>query len=230
MRSVHFFSTCLLAAVIVFVNITSGTQSAFGQTAAILTPSGTALNSYTNLTLGYDFTVGNTPLSVTSLGRWDGGNGLSTTQQVGIWTDDGNETFLGSVTIPAGTGTELNGWRYATLSSPILLAANTNYKAGASTTGDPVHMTGNTGDFPSPVFSTPDVTVIGRDYNNSSNFAHPNIPAPQSLVIAWDDPNFLYTEVVPEPASLSLLGIGGGLLLFVMSCKRSNYSWSIFHR
>src|SRR5882672_8812039 len=51
-------------------------------------------------TYGYSFTVGSTPLSVTSLGLF--GEVAATPHPVGIWNVGGS--LLGSITIPAGPG------------------------------------------------------------------------------------------------------------------------------
>ena len=78
-------------------------------------------------TLGTPFGVGNEGVTVTALGFFDkDGNGLSVAHEVGLFATD--QTLLGKVTIPSGTGAALHdGTRWLTLASPIILAPNTEY-------------------------------------------------------------------------------------------------------
>ena len=87
-----------------------------------LNPSG----GYGN-TLGIPFTVGASPVSVTTLGFFDElGNGLDSAHTVGIYAL--SQTLLGSVTIPSGTSAVLHdGTRWTDLGAPITLDANTGY-------------------------------------------------------------------------------------------------------
>jgi len=78
-------------------------------------------------TVGSYITVGNAPVSVSALGYVDHGeDGLADSHSVGIY--DAGQVLLASATVAAGTANPLtNGWRYATLASPVELAANTTY-------------------------------------------------------------------------------------------------------
>lgn len=86
-------------------------------------------------TLGWSFSLSSN-LLLTNLGVWDGnntqsfgaaGDGLLSSHLVSIWTSTG--TLVASVTVPAGGGILLNGFRYGAI-APTLLAAG-NYVIGA---------------------------------------------------------------------------------------------------
>ena len=101
-------------------------------------------------TVGYDFTVGSTPLLVTALGLWDGpqaaagtfngstgmiGDGFANQHTVGLWDSAGN--LLGSVIIQPGTAVPLSGeFRYVNLVTPVVLLAGTKYVLGSSLAAD----------------------------------------------------------------------------------------------
>ncbi len=84
-----------------------------------------------DVNIGWSFTVGATPITLTQLGFYDfGADGLTSSHQVGIWTN-GGETLLAQTTIQAGTASPLLGdYRYEIV-APIGLAANTAYVLGA---------------------------------------------------------------------------------------------------
>ncbi|MBK1816781.1 DUF4082 domain-containing protein [Luteolibacter yonseiensis] len=97
----------------------------------------TPVSTYSNAgnaqyVLGYTFTVGSNPLTVTDLGFFDaGGNGLGTAHPVTIWNSGG--TVVGTATVSSGTtGTLEGGYRYTTVPEPITLSANTTYTIGAT--------------------------------------------------------------------------------------------------
>lgn len=81
-------------------------------------------------TVGWQFTVGGTPLQVTQLGLFDSGSdGLLASHQVGIWNSSG--TLLSSATVKAGTASPLTaGYRYEPV-TPFTLPANGTYQIGA---------------------------------------------------------------------------------------------------
>lgn len=119
---------------------------------SILTDSGTGfvfgLGPASSDTVGFDFTVGSKPLTITSLGMWDGpesvgggsftgsvGDGFASAHQVGLWDNSGN--LLATTTMQIGTVDTLIGeFRYSsgfipTNPGPVILAANTKYVLGA---------------------------------------------------------------------------------------------------
>lgn len=96
-------------------------------------PSGTVRTNADGYTIGMRFTVGATPLIVTSLGVWDqDGNGLLAAHDVGLWTDAG--ALLVSATVPGGTAGALAGgvFRFAPdLASPVTLSPGAVYRLGS---------------------------------------------------------------------------------------------------
>lgn len=82
-------------------------------------------------TIGWSFTVGARPITVSQLGIYDsGGNGLAESHEVGLWTGDGS-SLLRSTTIPASTSATLSGaYRYVPI-TPVTLNAGQTYVIGA---------------------------------------------------------------------------------------------------
>ena len=84
---------------------------------------------------GVWFQTGNKNRVVTHLGYFDStGTGLETNHWVGIYQGPpGSGTLLAQVQVQSGTtDTYLNGFRWAALSTPLTLLANTNYVLAAS--------------------------------------------------------------------------------------------------
>lgn len=79
-------------------------------------------------TVGYELTL-TQPLTISTLGFYDqGGDGLATAHEVGIWNL--SRTLLASATVPAGTGGTLaDGFRYVEI-TPVTLPPGT-YRIGA---------------------------------------------------------------------------------------------------
>lgn len=178
---------------------------------------GTATNSFPNRTFGYNFFTGNGGLEVTSLGFWDqGGDGLAESHEVGIWTADGS-TLLASAVVGAGTAGFLDsGFRFVGI-TPVMLAANTEFLAGAflGTNTDAVNRfataSANSGvtlgstrfDFPlCGVFCAP-VGSQGAGFDDG-----------------YFGPNF-NGATVPEPITLALMGLGMAGLGF---SRRKNHT------
>ena len=83
---------------------------------------GTANN---NVTIGTQFTVGGSPITISELGVYDAGqNGLGTSHPVGLWTSGGSLVAQGSVT-PASPLIE--DWRFVDIPD-VVLSANTTYR------------------------------------------------------------------------------------------------------
>ncbi|HEY4281727.1 MAG TPA: hypothetical protein VGM62_01600 [Chthoniobacterales bacterium] len=103
----------------------------------LLTNSGTGGAGFTmeNITVGYDFAVGASPLEITALGLWDNNlNGFSDAHFIGLWDNSG--TLLAKATVLPGTVNPLVGeFRYATVIpiglGPVILSAGTTYVIGA---------------------------------------------------------------------------------------------------
>lgn len=169
------------------------------------------------ITSGYSFTVQSSPLVVSALGIWDENtDGLFNSHQLGLWSSTG--TLLASTTIASGASAPLVGeFRYATLTTPLLLSPGSSYVLGANynmNDADRYHFNGNN------VF---DLLGVSSDFTvSSSRFTRPAFGAPPSgfAFPAQTDapvgssvgPNLQYT-VVPEPAMVSLVLVGAfGLL------------------
>jgi hypothetical protein len=77
--------------------------------------------------VGMKFTVGGTPVTVTSLGRIyvTGHTGTHTLKIVNAGT--GSDVAGGSVSLNLSTGTPSNGFKYVALAAPVTLSANTAY-------------------------------------------------------------------------------------------------------
>src|SRR3954469_16560205 len=81
--------------------------------------SGGEIGTVSGGNLGYDFTVGSTPIMITALGLWDGpqsngsiGDGFASEHIVGLWDNSGN--LLATATMLIGTTDTLMGeFRYA---------------------------------------------------------------------------------------------------------------------
>jgi len=165
-------------------------------------------------TYGYAFSVGPNSLSVQQLGVYDSyGNGLASQNKVGIWSSSG--TLLVSAEIgagnsaprtgtPSGSGYFYNSYRWATLATPTLLNANTTYYLGASANAGMFMEDITSGS--DPLLSS-DVTYLGSFLNNGT-FAFSSSLGAGNIV----GPNMVYSTV-PEPSSLSLLALGGALVV-----------------
>ena len=89
-------------------------------------------------TIGYNFTVGGSNITINALGVEDitnsggvgYGDGTVASTSAGIWNTGG--TLLGSVTVGSGISAPIiDGFRYTQLGSPIVLSASTTYTLGA---------------------------------------------------------------------------------------------------
>jgi hypothetical protein len=182
-----------------------------------------------NENVGYDFTVGSTPLMITALGLWDGpkliggdpsgsvGDGFSSEHVIGLWDNSGN--LLAKAVMQIGTGDTLIGeFRYASIliptnPGPVILSANTTYVLGAAfLENDPdpfeLNISGDQATF-DPAVSPGNL----RDSAGSFSFPFFN-GGPGSIV----GPNALFTLVsngngVPEGGSTLLL-MGAGIAVF----------------
>jgi hypothetical protein len=191
-------------------------------------------------TAGFKFTVGDAPLSVTSLGLYDVGNyggldgennpiygsaadGLDGTARVAIWDAAGTQLAGALVTLPAGMGANqfINGFRFQDLVSPVLLSANTDYVIGFETVnltwrGSSVTLA----EF--PTFNTPLVSYVERQAGdgagNPIGFAFPQGLGNGTTSSAWEA-NFLFNPV-PEPASGAMLISAVAWLFLVRGRKK----------
>jgi hypothetical protein len=154
-------------------------------------------------TSGFPFYV-NEAIIVTHLGVVDyNSDGLTTSSNVGLWTESG--TLLGSSTVPAGTSPTLVGqFRYVPI-TPVLLTVGETYRVGAQMTDEIC--------FSDVAYApVPQISIVNAGYTFFGTGANLTFPGPNNYTPATAIANFQF--IVPEPASLSLLGLGGlGLLL-----------------
>jgi hypothetical protein len=159
-------------------------------------------------TIGVKFQVTGGPMTIRSLGVLDAdGNGLASSQQVGLWTDGGG-ALLAAATITPAHGTVAsakNGavWYMADI-QPVILNQQATYMVAARSplAGRWATENNRTGD---------GVTVKSNHWTSGgSGVIYPSSFAFGQLLTAT-----LSTETapIPEPASLALLGLGGLALL-----------------
>lgn len=166
----------------------------------------------TYYTVGYQFT----PLqdiSVSRLGIWADGSALGNAHDVGLWTDGG--VLLASVSIPSGGGVLSGGFVYLD-ATPTALAAGSNYRIGATYVSNDL-TDRNVYDLLSidafSFDSAIQLNIAAATYNTTSpvldfpydlGWFNIGFPAEQGFSLG---PNFEFS-VVPEPATLALLGLG----------------------
>lgn len=166
-------------------------------------------------TIGWSFAA-NADLLVTQLGFWDAtpASPLATNHDVGIWTGGGS--LLGSATVLTNSPI-LNGFRYVP-TNPIFLDAGQTYVIGtfipAPPDNDNIYISSLT---TAPVLTTaPEITFVSSNVNvGGTGLAFP--AATPALALGRFGPNFQF-EVVPEPATWILFGLGC-LVLLSYRCK-----------
>jgi hypothetical protein len=153
-------------------------------------------------TVGTEFKVNSTPVTINQLGVFDfGSNGLAESHAVGIWNGD---ALLASVTIPSGTAASLDkGFRWASITTPLTLSANTTYTLGAFYAGG--------ADWFGSVATINSRFTLMRDLYLDGAFAKPTDG--QGTVQGWYGPNMAFNTskgpvATPIPATIWLLGAG----------------------
>jgi hypothetical protein len=161
------------------------------------------------VTLGWEFTV-NSPVTVDALGLFDvGGDGLSQSHQVALWTAGGS--LLGFTVITDGNSTpvastsSLGNWRFTSI-APLVLTAG-EYVIGAVYAV--VNFTNGTGldpvVFGANATTVPEVTFGGNRFTQGIGFPDNSTDANDGFF----GPNLsVAATAVAEPASLVLLGTG----------------------
>jgi hypothetical protein len=154
----------------------------------------------TNQTIGWQFST-STTIDVTHLGFWDAspGNPLGQTHQVGLWTGTG--TLLASTTVL--TTSALTGdFRYESI-APVTLGPGT-YLIGAEIKAPFLDFYAT---FATSITTAPEITHLGDARNASGGgFSSPGIVTTNEGRFG---PNFQFNvNSVPEPGSLTLLGLG----------------------
>ena len=193
-KSIHLlavFAVCAMA----------GLGSADSTAVSLVPAAGNTFNNGGGYTLGYEFTVGSTPITVTSLGYFDTGV-LVNSHAVGIFSQSG--TLLLSGTVPTGS-IPVNMFAYTTaLTGTASLAANTSYFiGGVSGLVDPYAFN------PTSLSTAPDITYDQAAYTASSTLT---FPSSTDTDTGYFGPNFTFVPPAgtPEPMTigLSLVGLG----------------------
>jgi hypothetical protein len=196
---------------------------------------GTLRNNYTS-TLGANLTV-NTTITVTALGFWDSSiaadtdTGLNASHQVGIWNSNGTD-LLASVTVPAGTAGELIGqFRYADLTTPLVLTAGQTYLLGAAmsdvVSGSSQDLFRDNTIVPVTGVATDNYSAFSSGGSGTFNAPLDNNPLDNGGVGAFVGPNFLYipptSPAVPLPSGIALAGIGMLVVCVMCTVSRSRF-------
>ena len=157
--------------------------------------------------IGWQFTVGTTPIAATQVGAFDyGQNGLANEHEVGIWLSDG--TLVASAVVSAGTSAPLEGFfRYAAIAETTL-QANTDYVIAATWPSN-----GDEFVWDADIPAAPGFHVTGFDVDSSvtlgnaglfndftSAFAFPQNAIGDGRRAFWG-PNLVATPV-PEPSAV----------------------------
>jgi len=168
---------------------------------------GTVSGLARNITEGWRFTA-NSDIQVMRLGVWDlFSDGLNASHDIGLWDASGN--LLASATVPGGTAAALiNDFRYVSI-TPVALDAGHDYLIGALYVPSPMddYLGGASGN---TFTSDPRITWRNRARYSATAGAALTFPSETAPFAGAFGPNFTLT---PEPATLSLLALGGLALL-----------------
>jgi hypothetical protein len=144
-------------------------------------------------------------ISVTSLGCFDYIIGSQSPISVGLWAPDGS---LLASSVVTGSSQLVNQTRYEPI-NPVLLSAGQTYEVGAySSSGAIILASANPGDGGS--VTTSSGIQFGGAVANFQGFGFPT-PVENGAGVAFLTANFQYVTV-PEPSSIALLLLCGGLI------------------
>jgi len=161
-------------------------------------------------TLGYQFQVGASSISLTGLGFYDfGQDGLQTAHDVGLWNNSGS--LLTQVSVASGTSAPLVGfYRYAAV-TPITLASGQTYTVGGLfQTGTDKYSYNIVGLTSDPAINI----IIPTVYNTGSTLTMPTSSFPGNNFTGAD---IQFTTATPVPFEFEptggLMVLGGAWLL-----------------
>lgn len=180
--------------------------------------------------LGYDFTTGDTPITITALGYIN--DGFNATHVVSLFNVATQQALPGgqvNVTTVGGDG-DSNSFTYTDLATPLTLEANTQYQIISQFFAGEHYYT-QAQDFTSQFGLTLDTGVYGF-YGAppatplfATNTYPPNNPGdfgPNFKVLNPDAPLFADLPVSPVPELSSIYLVASGLLSFGVSRLRKN--------
>jgi hypothetical protein len=177
----------------------SGTLQAYN-TPLITSPgTGDLFGSEPSVTLGNQFQVGSTPLTVTALGLFDSGApGLDQGHSVGLWTASG--TLLAEVDFSPGlSGFSVGNFLYKNLASSIELQPGTQYILAASYQAGTTDLLYVNDTIQYETWSSAVTFIRGRYTANGAGFAFPNLNVGG---LSYVGANLEYA--VPEPGAVVL--------------------------
>ncbi len=136
---------------------------------------GTA-NNYAGY-VGHKFTVGASPITVTTLSRWVAA-GSSQTHALKIWTDGGSVVATASLNAASFS----NAWGDVTLGAPVVLSASTAYRIGSEefSGGDTWHQGSGT-PYTTTAVATGNAYSYGTTYPDTDSGSGPFIYGPVSF-------------------------------------------------
>jgi len=209
---------CVVSISILLSGIASSTVRA---DVALVSESGNFLGGhFGDQTVGWVFHL-NTEVTLNRLGVEDSGqDGFVNAHDVGLWTASG--TLLASATLPAGTSGSLFGnFRYVDVPSMALPVADyvigTYYPTPADDFIQDV-----------PLFQTHPYVEYIRRAGTGPGFVFPTI-IPGNGNGNWFSSNFQF-NLVPEPSSVALLGMGGLAMLGCVIRRHRRVNQSLTHR
>lgn len=198
--------TLFLKCALAFPLVLAATGSIYGSQIAF--EFGTAPTTTDNpLSLGFQFTT-DTALVISTLGYYDdGGDGLLTSHEVGIF--DANGTLLTSTTINSGTVDPLIGhFRYGSI-APFTIGGSLSFTIAATTGGSSDPWAYGTSATLTGLALNPLITVAsnaGRFVYQANGGLH--YPAESFGYTLYAGPNFGFDPApVPEPGTFALLGL-----------------------
>lgn len=159
-------------------------------------------------TAGYSFTIGPAPLSIFTLGVWDdSGSGLTASHTVGIWDTTPAHNLLAQAIVAPSTSTDLNGFWYVNLVTPLVLAPHTTYVIGAQYADVDLDLAqGNV----ASVITASDVTLGDALLSSGINFTFPDLNV-SGANLGFFGPNAGF-ESVPEPERYAVVAAAALLI------------------